>query len=291
MAQKFDFETEFEGEFDASDPEEEAVAQAPAPRPPQNRVPAQQPQYQDEVDEVAADFQESEVAQEQLSEVERRLEMAHYYRMMLNQDLFENATSIGVAVEKEIRDYIMSRLEILMGVKAEQAFVAQQDPALVFLPEEVEVLKAIAAKVRGKPAILAPKPAASVRPVSVQQPASTPKAPAVRPVSVQGRGSRPAPAPGIKTVGRKLQRGGLDGRAHKTGKVFSEELGKEVTQDLTDQVRPSMYGAQPIPMPVGKQAIEAAYATKAYETQALAGTGQSNLLKSAIGIALHSDNE
>lgn len=89
---------------------------------------------------------------EQLSEVERRLEIASFYRLLLNDRLFESENPAAHAVEKEIRTYIRARLEVLVGMRSEAS--VQTPSANPFSAEETVILKSIAAKLQKKPSIL-----------------------------------------------------------------------------------------------------------------------------------------
>lgn len=103
---------------------------------------------------------------DQLTEVEKRLEVASYYRLLLNDHLFGTMTPAALEVEKEVRSFIRSRLEVLLGIKQETA------PAKdVFTEAEVAALKSVASKVLRKPELAepvkpAPAPAPSLRQVA-----------------------------------------------------------------------------------------------------------------------------
>src|SRR5262245_7938180 len=57
---------------------------------------------------------------EHMTEVEKRLEMAQYYRLILSQSMFDGASNPEVAdrVETEIRDFVRTRMAALVGVGA-----------------------------------------------------------------------------------------------------------------------------------------------------------------------------
>src|SRR4051812_31169286 len=99
-------------------------------------------------DQAAAVVQEveqtdAEVALDHgLSEAEERLEVASHYRLLLNDHMFGEMTPAASKVEKEIRRFIINRLEVLLGMKQEQA------PAKdVFTEPEINALKSVAARV------------------------------------------------------------------------------------------------------------------------------------------------
>ena len=99
--------------------------------------------------------------QPKMTEVERRLEMAYYYRLLLNDSLFVDANSeIAQVVESEIRQFVQERLEILLGIRVVQPKAVEQ-----FDRAEALVLKTLAKKLLTK-ATEAPveEPAAAAAP-------------------------------------------------------------------------------------------------------------------------------
>lgn len=107
----------------------------------------------DAVDSVMESLEEQhQQFDERMSEVESRLEVAQYYKVLLNDDLFDNTSECAKTVQKEIRGFVKSRLEFLLGIKSEVKATTEQKVA--FTLEEVTALKALASKVMGKPQLL-----------------------------------------------------------------------------------------------------------------------------------------
>jgi hypothetical protein len=81
-----------------------------------------------------------------------RLEQGRLYEMLIKHDLFEGVDAIPEAVakvQKELKEYIVERLEILLGMRAE---TQKQQPQQVITPPqfndvEVQALKMVAAQV------------------------------------------------------------------------------------------------------------------------------------------------
>lgn len=103
--------------------------------------------------EVAQAVQEQANFDTQMSEVERRLELAQYYRLLLNDSLFNNRSEAAATVEAEVRDFVRSRLEILLGVKKEQVKAVSD-----FNDDEIQALKAVASRLLKKPELVDKKP-------------------------------------------------------------------------------------------------------------------------------------
>lgn len=194
----------------------------------------------------------------QMSEVEKRLEMAQYYRLVLNDTIFNDPPNVEVAdrVESEIREFVRERMALLVGVGEEKkpqvasVFTDAEIQALrtIAQPEVVGALKALAAKVLKKPAILEAKPIAPPtpeKPKVIKEPSlkkivrpGTPKTETPAKATV----SQPAPKP---VRGKKQE---------KVYKTVVDEAGNEVKMDITPQAQP--VGVKPFPTPAGKAAIE-----------------------------------
>ena len=115
-------------------------------------------------------------------EAVKRIEQANLYLSLLNHQLFgENSARPEIidAVNGEIKEFILSRLEVLLGQKS----AVQPAAASVFSPEQTEALKDIAnrlIKKDNKPATVAPQ----IRPlVSAGQAPTVNVTPAIRSVS------------------------------------------------------------------------------------------------------------
>lgn len=75
---------------------------------------------------------------EVMSEAEKRFEVAQYYKLLLQDSLFQNQTDASERVEAEIRAFIKERLGVLLGVKS------ASNSASGFSPEQVSVLTSFA---------------------------------------------------------------------------------------------------------------------------------------------------
>lgn len=214
---------------------------------------------------------------EQMSEVEKRLEMAQYYRLLLSDSLFDSPSSPEVAerVESEIRDFVRSRMSVLVGVGTEQKKSPQlmtDDEAKLLReianPEVIRVIKELAAKLLKKPSIMDFKP----KPVAAEEPKPQPKVnkePTLRRVPPRPgarQGNRAAPPPSAQAQQPIVIEGDQEVPVAKPGqrqrKVFRKivtEDGKVIKQDVTPQAKP--VGVQPIPTPRTKEQISLAMAT------------------------------
>ncbi len=75
---------------------------------------------------------------EVMSEAEKRFEVAQYYKLLLQDSLFQNQTAASERVESEIRAFIKERLGVLLGVKSAGNSTAG------FSPEQVSILTSFA---------------------------------------------------------------------------------------------------------------------------------------------------
>jgi hypothetical protein len=131
-----------------------------------------------------------------MDEVEARLEVASYYRILLQNPMFDNGTKAANLVEYEVRGFIRERLGVLLSIgsapKKETTFSDEQVEVLRTLgdltPNHVTALKMIASKVLGD--------SGPVREAPVHRPAQAPVAPTLRQAPTPApRRSPPAPAP------------------------------------------------------------------------------------------------
>lgn len=142
-------------------------------------------QEEEVVEEVAAAeepyYEEDDEEGEPMSEVEVRLSMSQYYKLILQGDLFSGVENdpVAEAVEKEFQDFARERLEILLGMRAPKAKVVAQE--LPFSSSEIEVLRTIAQGVLRKQG--SPPPPA--QPAVVKAEVPKPQLPAVRQIAVQ----------------------------------------------------------------------------------------------------------
>lgn len=162
------------------------------------------------IDQLVSELTEEETStedfSEEMTEVERRLELAQYYQLLLQDTLFNDRSENAQVVEREIRIFIRQRLGELLGVVVKKA----PEPVKVELPftdDEVVVLKEIAGRMADKiKAKDAAPPAAPPKPEikKVEAVPAKPEAkqiqkkdkPAVKKAGV----SKPAPAPKPKSA-------------------------------------------------------------------------------------------
>lgn len=113
----------------------------------------------------------------QLSEVEFRLEKAQCYKMLINHQLLSGDSKAAEEVEIEVQEFVRERLGQLMGMAAKASPIIAPPQ---FSEDETTALKAVASKVLGKPSIIAatPKPAQVLTPAPVMAKSSVTPAPA-----------------------------------------------------------------------------------------------------------------
>lgn len=127
-------------------------------------------------------------AMSRIQKAQDRLDMAHCYRLLLENSMFDVDTPAARKVDAEVRDFVCQRLEILMGVQPEAPSQKNLPKAMdVFSAAEIQVLKTVAKRVIEKSAEQKPaEPAAPAAPTLKKvtlpdQPQSKPEAPAQRP--------------------------------------------------------------------------------------------------------------
>lgn len=130
--------------------------------------------------------------QRKMQAIDRRLKKGEYYRALMEGSLFDQTDELAVEVEREIKDFIVTRMEALVGEDP------QAQEAARFSDEEVQLLKMWAGALKQKAATAsAPTPTATptVRPVTVPSPSPvvTP-APAPQPVEPVAPAAPAAPA-------------------------------------------------------------------------------------------------
>lgn len=207
------------------------------------------------VEDALGDLEQQEQPQrEELSEVEKRFELASYYKLLLNHDFFDVTSQEGRQVEREIRSFIKNRLEVLLGMRDATDGALAVAPAPQFTPKETGALKALAAKVLGKPSVLIEKPKKA--PPVLKPAAVTDVTPAPRPPAVVARPTAKIAGPVARTP--KASPGKIPGsKGYKRVTVVKKTAdGKEYVSDRTPQVRPGPNDPQPVPMPMGQHMTE-----------------------------------
>lgn len=224
----------------------------------------------DEVVSQVEDRETEEVSDDQyMLEVDSRLEVAHFYRLLLRNSLFSEASDASEVVERKVRGFIRSQLEELMGIRQPAKVVEERKPmpADVLNDDEVRALKMVASKLIRKPELAEVKPVSA--PATPPAPKLAPKPPAVKPAMVAT--AKPAVVtakapPGKKKPGPK--------RATPTEKVelveHPDHPGHMVEQRKQKIQKPAGY----VPMPTDNNAMGAVLQQRAYAAGSL---GESNM--------------
>lgn len=103
-------------------------------------------QYEDD-EEVAYNLEDDQ--QDIVNEAMVRLEQAELYKMLIKHDLFEGVDGNPIAkqnVQNELKDYIVERLQILLGIRQEKSRNTSMRVELPFNRMEIEALKDLANK-------------------------------------------------------------------------------------------------------------------------------------------------
>lgn len=210
-----------------------------------------------------------------MSEVEKRLELAKYYRLLLDDALFEGASAAARQVEEEIRGFVQERLRVLLNIEGGGTKSVEQQ----FSKEEALVLKAVAKNLLNRAG--APK----VRKAPVEAPPPQPQ-PTPEPVTIVVREQPEAPKrPHIKrrkvdepeqlepVVSTHLKQESAPASMEigstfvENGKKYEIVLkdGKPFPKDVTKQAVSST--RKPLPMPQGEAFTALSSARAATEAQ------------------------
>lgn len=209
-----------------------------------------------------------------MDQVDRRMKVANYYRLILDNDLFSSdETSEARIAQGRIRKYVREELEVLLGMRKTAGGVA---PAATFVnpftDDEMTALKELARlalkKMRSEPQL---KPiVAKAQPAAPQLKPIAPTAASVvpmikKPAPVQApRAAAPKPVPAAATQQRTA---GVDPRIPEqyrgdptakvvNGKVFVQARDEDLrpiflTHPRTKRKIPSMKDVTPVARPVG----------------------------------------
>jgi hypothetical protein len=260
---------------------------------------------------------------ERMSEVERRLEVAQYYRLLLNDSLFSTSTPAAKVVEAEIRAFIRERLEDLVGIRTPKV-VKSSD----FSDEEMTVLKQFTARVLKNSKLLEPNPEPTVKKASppAQTPSKTASKPRVAPTVNKVKVAPPAKTPKAPKPSQKAQakhkepaaksvqkdepivvedisalsEGDLnEGQVffdQKTSKTFRIVMNPQTDKLVKMDVTPRAVNPNRVPMPSGAQleAVTHAHAVKSlesggvkkYDVQTASRPGDTGLVNLAIAASL-----
>ncbi len=237
---------------------------------------------EDGADEIVAELSDDAPALEEdgppddsyLLEVDKRLEVATYYRSLLRNPLFDQVTPASEIVEREHKRFIRERLEVLMSIRppAPAPVVLKSE----FTSEEVTALKVLIGQMRKKgmiaaaeptPVAVAPAPVAPPAPRRTANPAPRPAptvAPARTPTPVPAPAATPPAQPAsrpaapktkpVKPTAKKVEAGGLPPLTKKI--IVQNPDDPEETREITVQRRQRPAGA--LPFPASNQAMSAA---------------------------------
>jgi hypothetical protein len=118
-----------------------------------------------------------------LGAIDSRLQLASYYRALLEQSLFDSVDDFSSLVEKEVRDFIVSRLKALVGTAGQPKPVEVKQ----FSDQEAVALRTFAKALLARQANPIPQMSP---PQSVPQPQQFPQEPQVRTVEAPQRGPK-----------------------------------------------------------------------------------------------------
>jgi len=79
-----------------------------------------------------------------ISEIEKRLEVASHYRSLLNRKLFDKTDEATEQIQSEIRSFVQERLEVLLGIRQDSPTGSD------FTKAETIALRALARKIINK---------------------------------------------------------------------------------------------------------------------------------------------
>ncbi len=237
---------------------------------------------QEEVEQLLSQPEEEDYEQV-LSQVDRRMRVAHFYRSILDASLFNETTSEAILVQSRIKKYCNEELEKLFGMRAATAPIQQGQ----FTLEEVDALKAFAhklLKIEGAQTSKAPvvnrvetKPQPAVNIIQTNKaPTKPPQAPKPVPPTQSKPVQKPSPTkaadPRIPEKYKndptaRMQNGQLYIQARNddnellwviegTGKNRTK---KPVLKNVTPQYMPPPGSPQPMPSPSMAGGVTSAY--------------------------------
>lgn len=261
---------DFDAEYGSPDPEPVTSS----PEPDDNSTAAA-----DLVTQITSGAPPEPVDDSYLTDVDRRLEVAQYYRELLRSSLFSEDGTSATIVEREVRAFVRSRLEVLLSIRRDK----EPPPPSQFSETEVQALKIIIRELMKRPDVFSStkerKPVApSIRqtvvvaePPVVQKavaplPRVTPPTPPRSPVEAPKVVSKPPePTPEKKRPGRK------PGPQTSLKKTVVDRAGEEHEIEVQRIQRPT--GAVPFPSNMeAATAVSAMNAVAASNRNPLIGT-------------------
>lgn len=185
MSNNFDWESEYPSDEELEKQLKE-VESTPVPEVEETR-PSRQAQQQ--VDSFVEELLEDEEIDDRefLTNARLRLEQGRLYEMLLKHDLFAEVDSDPRAianVQRELKNYIQERLEVLLGLRPDPRLVkAQVEQNLPFNSLEISLLKSVVSKMSGG-ATERPEANKQVKQASEAiKPLSAPKSDTIKPIS------------------------------------------------------------------------------------------------------------
>lgn len=218
---------------------------------------------EDQIDRPKQTHQLSDYATNELllSEAVRRIEQAKLYEALLKNRLFEfdsNNSEIVAIVEKEIKTFILSRLEVLLGIKPSNKETDSRMFTQVFTSEEISVLKQLANKFLEKHTVRQSEPA-------------------INPVPVKNL-NKPAP---VKTGKQSGSKNNNQSNSQQTIKRRSNNVSEVTGQDYSQAVPDPSLGIKPMPMPTQEQMNQLA-AIESTKMRSVSDDANNDILSIAI---------
>lgn len=205
-----------------------------------------------------------------ISDALLRIEQAQLYKQLINHRLFAPGSAspnIQEAVEREVREFAIHRLEVLVGAKPDVQ-AAQQ----LFTEEEVAALKSLANRVINRPTTMSPQGASPIPKLNEV----APREPQINPVPAPNQVSKPPTRQAVQPHNGTERK-----PAPKRTRKKSENVSTITGQDLS-QATPTG-NSQPKRMPniAETNRILAAQVEKSVASMATSERG--NVLMKAIG--------
>jgi hypothetical protein len=213
-----------------------------------------------------------------MTEIEKRLQLAASYRTLLDMKFFDKSSDVNEMIELELKEFIHGKLETVLGVRT------AENPAVFFSGTEALALKALARKLLDKEAEPEPEPApvvmvpkAAPKPKVRRQPkvaAPVVQAPQVKDTEISPSpeavlAAEPSTAPNIVVE---------NGRTYE----MIEVGGKPFAKDITKQVK----GSSTKPMPSKAQFEQMMYTSAMQE---LAAMNQNPLINAAAQASINKE--
>lgn len=243
-----------------------------------------------------------------MSEVERRLELAKYYRVLLDDQLFGDASPVARQVEEEVRGFVQTRLRVLLNIEGGEV----KPVKFPFTDNEVLVLKSVAKTILNKDGAPKPQRATAVAPpppageTTILEPYRRPEAPKrpyikrrtleenPPPEVKRAQPERETPAPASTPQPAQKKKLAIGDVFKEGGRTYELVLvdGKPFPKDITKQA--SSTRNKPLPMPQGEAFTAAVTAKAAVEaqmvSQAVAASPSGALVNQALSQVRHQED-